>query len=189
MRIAVFTGSAAGAAEHREHAATFGRELAEAGVGIVYGGAHVGLMGVVADAALAAGGEVIGVMPQHLVDREVAHDGLTRLEIVEDMHTRKARMAELADGFVALPGGIGTLEELFEVFTWAQLGLHAKPTALVDPHGFYRPLLTQLGDMVAHGYLGQDRLDALGVVDAAATLLAYVEEHQPPEARWSRSRG
>ena len=189
MRIAVFTGSSPGTAEHREHAATFGRDLAEAGVGIVYGGAHVGLMGVVADAALAAGGEVIGVMPQHLVDREVAHDGLTRLEIVDDMHVRKARMAELADGFVALPGGIGTLEELFEVFTWAQLGLHAKPTALVDPHGFYRPLLTQLGDMVTHGYLGQERLDELGVVDSAAGLLAYVDAHRPPEPRWSRSRG
>jgi uncharacterized protein (TIGR00730 family) len=187
MRIAVFTGSSPGTAEHREHGATFGRELAEAGVGIVYGGAHVGLMGVVADAALAAGGEVIGVMPQHLVDREVAHDGLTRLEIVDDMHVRKARMAELADGFVALPGGIGTLEELFEVFTWAQLGLHAKPTALVDPHGFYRPLLAQLRDMVTHGYLGQDRLDSLGVVESAAALLSYVEAHRPPEPRWSRS--
>lgn len=186
MRIAVFTGSSQGLALHREDAATFGRELAEAGVGIVYGGAHVGLMGVVADSALAAGGEVIGVMPQHLVDREVAHDGLTRLEIVEDMHTRKARMAELADGFVALPGGIGTLEELFEVFTWAQLGLHAKPTALVDPSGFYRPLLEQLGDMVAAGYLGQQRLDALGVVGSAAELLAYVEAHRPTQPRWSQ---
>ena len=185
MRIAVFTGSAPGLAAHREQAAAFGRELAGAGVGIVYGGAHVGLMGVLADAALAAGGEVVGVMPQHLVDREVAHDGLSRLEVVEDMHTRKARMAELADGFVALPGGIGTLEELFEVFTWAQLGLHTKPTALVDPSGFYRPLLEQLGAMVAAGYLGQARLDALGVVGSAAELLAYVDAHQPTRPRWS----
>ncbi len=114
----------------------FARELAVAGVGIVYGGGRVGLMGVLADAALAAGGQVVGVIPQHLVDGEIAHDRLTRLDVVASMHERKARMAELGDAFVALPGGAGTLEELFEVFTWGQLGLHAKPTALVDPDGF-----------------------------------------------------
>jgi uncharacterized protein (TIGR00730 family) len=174
MRIAVFTGSSPGTPTHRAHAAAFARELARAGAGIVYGGAHVGLMGIVADTALAEGGEVVGVIPQHLVDREVAHEGLTRLEVVADMHARKARMAELADGFVALPGGIGTLEEMVEVFSWARLGLHAKPMALVDPDGFYAPLRRQLDDMVAAGYLDAPGRDALGVVESAAALLAYV---------------
>ena len=141
MRVAVFTGSQAGPPSHRDAAAAFATDLARAGVGIVYGGGHVGLMGVVADAALAAGGEVVGVIPQHLVDDEVAHPGLPRLEVVDSMHERKARMADLADAFVALPGAAGTLEELFEAWTWGMLGLHAKPTALLDVDGFWQPLL------------------------------------------------
>ncbi len=185
MRVAVFTGSHAGPAAHAEAAADFAADLARAGVGIVYGGGNVGLMGVVADAALAAGGEVIGVMPQHLVDDEVAHTGLPRLEVVQTMHERKAVMAELADAFVALPGAAGTLEELFEAWTWGMLGLHAKPTALIDVDGFWQPLVGQLRRMVDDGYLDAARLDALGVVQDAAELLAFVADYRHPARKWT----
>ena len=185
MRIAVFTGSHAGPPSHAAAAAEFARHLAEAGVGIVYGGGHVGLMGVVADAALAAGGEVVGVIPQHLVDDEVAHPGLPRLEVVQSMHERKAVMADLSDAFVALPGAAGTLEELFEAWTWGMLGLHAKPTALLDVDGFWQPLLTQLRRMVEDGYLDGDRLDALGVVSGAPDLLSFIEGYEHPARKWA----
>ena len=151
MRVAIFCGSSRTATVHDEAAAAFTRALVEAGAGVVYGGGRVGLMGVVADAALGAGGEVIGVMPQHLVDMEIAHRGVTRLEVVANMHERKARMAELADAFIALPGGAGTLEEVFEAFTWGQLGLHEKPTALLDIGGFYGPLIEQFRVMAETG--------------------------------------
>src|SRR5215208_6565109 len=138
MRICVFCGSSPGRGDaYGAAAAGLGRLLAERGIGLVYGGASVGTMGIVADAALAAGGEVVGVIPQALVDREMAHAGLTDLRVVADMHQRKATMADLSDGFVALPGGAGTMEELFEVWTWALLGLHAKPIGLLDVNGFY----------------------------------------------------
>jgi uncharacterized protein (TIGR00730 family) len=185
VRIAVFTGSQAGPSSHRDAAAAFATDLARAGVGIVYGGGHVGLMGVVADAALDAGGEVVGVIPQHLVDDELAHPRLRQLEIVTSMHERKARMAELADAFVALPGAAGTLEELFEAWTWGMLGLHAKPTALFDVDGFWQPLLTQLRRMVADGYLDARRLDALGVVSDASGLLAFIEDYEHPARKWT----
>src|SRR3712207_2464655 len=164
-----------GPPSHQQAAADFAAGLARAGVGIVYGGGHVGLMGVVADAALAAGGHVAGVIPQHLVDDELAHPGLPQLEVVASMHERKARMAELADAFVALPGAAGTLEELFEAWTWGMLGLHAKPTVLVDVDGFWQPLLAQLRRMADDGYLDRRRLDALGVVTDAAGLLTFVD--------------
>jgi uncharacterized protein (TIGR00730 family) len=164
--------------------AAFARQLALGGVGIVFGGGKVGLMGVAADAALAAGGEVFGVMPQHLVDQEVAHGGLTRLDVVVGMHQRKARMAELADAFVALPGGAGTLEELFEAWSWGHLGLHAKPVALLDIGGFYRPLVEQLRVMSAAGYLGEEQLRALGVVSTAGEFLEFVAGYRhPPRKR------
>jgi uncharacterized protein (TIGR00730 family) len=185
VRVAVFTGSQAGPPSHRRLAAAFGADLARAGVGIVYGGGNVGLMGVVADAALAAGGEVIGVIPQHLVDDEVAHAGLPRLEVVSSMHERKARMAELSDAFVALPGAAGTLEELFEAWTWGMLGLHAKPTALFDVDGFWQPLLAQLRRMVDDGYLDARRLDALGVVHSVDDLLAFLESYEHPARKWT----
>jgi uncharacterized protein (TIGR00730 family) len=185
MRIAVFTGSHAGPASHSAAAAAFATDLAKAGVGIVYGGGHVGMMGVVADAALAAGGEVVGVIPQHLVDAEVAHPGLPRLEVVQTMHERKAAMADLSDAFVALPGAAGTLEELFEAWTWGMLGLHAKPTLLLDVDGFWQPLLTQLRRMVDDGYLDAVRLDALGVVTDAAGLLEFVESYEHPPRKWT----
>ena len=187
-RIAVFTGSQSGPPSHAAAAAAFARDLAEAGVGIVYGGGHVGLMGVVADAALEVGGEVVGVIPQHLVDDELAHPRLPRLEVVQSMHERKARMAELSDAFVALPGAAGTLDELFEAWTWGMLGLHAKPTALIDVDGFWQPLLAQLRRMVDDGYLDGRRLDALGVVEDAAGLLAFMDGYQHPARKWTAPR-
>ncbi|MGY1716277.1 TIGR00730 family Rossman fold protein [Geodermatophilus sp. SYSU D01106] len=185
MRVAVFTGSRPGPEPHRAAASALGADLAAAGVGVVYGGGHVGLMGTVADAALAAGGEVVGVIPQHLVDDELAHPGLPRLDVVGSMHERKARMTELADAFVALPGAAGTLEELFEAWTWGMLGLHAKPVALLDVDGFWQPLLAQLRRMADDGYLEQRRLDALGVVGDAAGLLAFVEGYEHPPRKWA----
>jgi len=146
--------------------------LVAQGIGIVYGGARVGLMGLLADRALAAGGEVIGVIPRDLFDREVPHRGVTRLVEVDSMHERKARMAELADAFVALPGGVGTLEELFEVFTWQLLGIHPKPVALLDPDGFYDPLVEQLDRIVAQGYLSPERRAALPRFQDVHELLA-----------------
>jgi uncharacterized protein (TIGR00730 family) len=188
VRVAVFTGSQSGPPSHQEAAAGLAADLARAGVGIVYGGGHVGLMGVVADAALAAGGEVVGVIPQHLVDDEVAHPGLPRLEVVSSMHERKAVMADLSDAFVALPGAAGTLEELFEAWTWGMLGLHAKPTALLDVDGFWQPLLAQLRRMVDDGYLDGRRLDALGVVGSAAELLEFIEGYEHPARKWVAPR-
>ncbi len=185
MRIAVFTGSQAGPPAHQQAAARFAGDLARAGVGIVYGGGRVGLMGVVADAALAAGGEVVGVIPQHLVDDELAHPGLPRLDVVAGMHERKARMADLADAFVALPGSAGTLEELFEAWTRGMLGLHDKPTLLLDVDGFWQPLLAQLRRMVDDGYLDGRRLDALGVVDDAAGLLEFAAGYEHPARKWT----
>lgn len=180
----MFTGSSAGPRAHAEAAARFAKELVLAGHGIVYGGASVGLMGVVADAALAAGGEVIGVIPDRMWGREIAHSGLTRLDLVAGMHERKARMAELADAFIALPGGAGTLEELFEVWTWGQLGLHAKPVALLDVDGFYAPLLSQLTAMTEAGYITKFYRAALGVVANVDEFLEFVAGYQPPPLKW-----
>jgi uncharacterized protein (TIGR00730 family) len=171
MRIAVFLGSSPGPDHHRAAAAGLGRAIAEAGHGLVYGGADVGLMGVLAVAALGAGGEVVGVLPQNLVEREVGHTGLTRLELVGTMHERKARMADLADAFVALPGGTGTLDELIEIMTWSQLGLHAKPVALYDVDDFWAPFLALLDHMVASGYAPASARAALRVVTSPRDLL------------------
>jgi uncharacterized protein (TIGR00730 family) len=154
MRVAVFCGSSMGReSRYAAAAADFGRKLAEAGVGIVYGGASVGLMGALADAALAAGGEVIGVIPGGLFTAEVPHQRLTRLQVVASMHERKAVMASLADAFAALPGGLGTLDELFEILTWRQLGLHAKPVALIDVDGFWDRLAGLLDDLTSAGFV------------------------------------
>jgi uncharacterized protein (TIGR00730 family) len=154
MRVAVYLGSSTGTRpEFAAATAETGRLLARAGLGIVYGGASVGLMGVLANAALAAGGEVIGVIPGGLFAIEVAHQGLTRLEVVRTMHERKARMAELADGFAALPGGLGTLDELLEIVTWQQLRLHGKPIALLDVGGFWDGLLAFVDSLVDYGFV------------------------------------
>ncbi len=176
MRVAVFCGSSAGReSRHAIAAADFGRDLATAGVGIVYGGASVGLMGVLADAALAAGGEVIGVIPGGLFAAEVAHQGLTRLHVVASMHERKAVMADLADAFAALPGGLGTLDELFEVLTWRQLGLHAKPVALVDVGGFWDPLAGMVDGLTAAGFVPAATRACLARVADAGEFLRLLE--------------
>jgi uncharacterized protein (TIGR00730 family) len=171
VRVAVFMGSSPGTPRHREAAVALAEGLVGHGIGIVYGGARVGLMGVLADAALAAGGEVVGVIPRDLFAIEVPHRGLTELVEVDSMHARKARMAELADAFVALPGGIGTLEELFEVFTWQLLGIHDKPVFLLDPDGFFDPLAEQLDRIVEQGYLSAAKRAALVRVGSVEELL------------------
>ena len=161
-RVCVFCGSASGVRpDYEELARELGGELAVRGIAVVYGGASVGLMGAVADAAMAAGGEVVGVIPQALVDREVAHPGLSELHVVGSMHERKALMADLSDAFVALPGGMGTLEELFEVFTWRQLGLHAKPIALLDAADYWAGLVAFLDHAEDEGFLRAGQRDVL----------------------------
>jgi uncharacterized protein (TIGR00730 family) len=165
-RICVFCGASPGRSPGQlELAATVGGGLAASGIGVVYGGGRVGMMGAVADAALAAGGEVIGVIPQRLVHRELAHTGLTDLRVVDTLHERKAQMAALADGFIALPGGLGTLEELAEVASWAQLGLHSKPIGLLGRDGYWDALLAWLDHAVVEGFLAPEHR-ALVVADA-----------------------
>jgi uncharacterized protein (TIGR00730 family) len=172
MRVAVFLGSSTGRrVEYAATVADFGRSLAQAGVGIVYGGASVGLMGVLADAALAAGGEVIGVIPAGVFAAEVPHPGLTRREVVGSMHERKARMAELADGFAALPGGLGTMDELFEILTWQQIRLHSKPVALLNIGGFWEPLMVLLDALIADGFVPETSRSSLICVQDPAELV------------------
>jgi len=171
-RVCVFCGSKHGVRpEYTEAARAMGTALAAGGIGLVYGGGRVGLMGVVADAVLAASGEVIGVIPDHMSDREIAHFGVTDLRVVGSMHERKALMYELSDGFVALPGGLGTLEELFEITTWSQLGLHAKPTGLLDVDGFYTPLVRFLDQLVTEGFVAERHRRLLRVADKPSALL------------------
>ena len=173
MRICVYAGSNPGAnPAYAEAAADLARLLAQRGIGIVYGGAHRGLMGILADTALEAGGEVIGVMPQALVDREIAHTGLTELHVVASMHERKALMAELADGFIALPGGAGTLEELIEIYTWSQLGLHDKPMGVLNVDGYYDALAALLDHALHEGFLREEHRAAM---HAEATPEALLE--------------
>jgi len=152
--IAVYCGANAGAnLVYADGARALARSLVEHGLGLVYGGGHVGLMGIIADEVLRLGGEVSGVIPQQLVDRELAHPGLTRLFVVKDMHERKAMMAQLADGFVAMPGGMGTFEELFEMLTWSQLGIHAKPVGVFNVAGFYDQLVAFMGHVKEEGFI------------------------------------
>ncbi|MEA2402999.1 MAG: hypothetical protein QOK00_3402 [Thermoleophilaceae bacterium] len=179
-RVCVFCGSSPGARPaYAEATAELGRLLAADGIGLVYGGGAVGLMGVLADSVLAAGGEAIGVIPQALVDREIGHSGLTELRVVGSMHERKALMAELADAFVALPGGLGTLEELFEVYTWAQLGLHQKPCALLNVEGYYDGVVEFLSHAVAERFLRDETRELLMVESDAGTLLERLRSFQP----------
>jgi uncharacterized protein (TIGR00730 family) len=185
-RICVYAGSNAGhRPEYAEAAAALARTMAARGIGLVFGGGRVGLMGVLADTILAEGGEAIGVIPQALLDREVGHRGLTELRVVASMHERKALMAELSDGFVAVPGGIGTLEELIEVYTWSQLGIHAKPIGVLDAAGFYDGLLGFLDHMVAEGFLrAAHRATMLSAPDPG-TLLDRLEGWEPVRvAKW-----
>jgi uncharacterized protein (TIGR00730 family) len=172
-RLCVFCGSKVGHNPvYAESARRLGAALAGRGVGLVYGAGHVGLMGVLADAALAAGGEVIGVIPRGLVDRELAHRQLTTLHVVNTMHQRKALMADLSDAFVALPGGYGTLDELFEILTWAQLGLHAKPVGMWNVGGFFDPLLEWVEQAVREGFISPQYHGLLRVVGSVEELLS-----------------
>lgn len=184
--ICVFCGASPGATPiYQEAAEALGRHLAENGIQLVYGGGAVGLMGMVANAALAAGGEVIGIIPQSLKDAEVGHQGLTRLEVVDGMHARKARMAELSDAFIALPGGLGTLEELFEVWTWGQLGYHGKPLGLLEVNGFFDPLLTFLDHLVQERFVRQPHRDMLQRAASPAELVEALAEWKPMAApKW-----
>lgn len=185
-RLCVFCGSSPGVLPtYADAARRLGTLLAERGIGVVYGGASVGVMGALADAALAAGGEVIGVIPRALWEREVAHTGLSALEVVGSMHERKARMAELADAFVALPGGLGTLEELFEVWTWGQLGLHRKPLGLLDTAGFYDPLIRFLDHATEQRFVGVAHRDMLAVEHDPEALVERLQRFRPsPVERW-----
>ena len=184
MRVAVFTGSQAGPPSHRRLAAAFGADLARAGVGIVYGGGNVGLMGVVADAALAAGGKVTGVMPADLVSQEIGHTGLTELKVVNSMHERKWAMAELADGFLCLPGGPGTFEEIFEQWTWALLGFHAKPCGFVNVSGYYEPMRASIQQMADKGFLARQYVDMLVYADTTGQALDAFRAYVPPPPKW-----
>ncbi len=165
--------------EYLDQARAFGRMLAQRGIRMVYGGASIGIMGAVADAVLAEGGQVVGVIPQSLVDREVAHSGLTELIVTSSMHERKARMADLSDAFVALPGGIGTLEEIFEIWTWSQLGLHAKPCGLLNIAGYYDTLERFLDETVANGFLRTGHRSMLLSADSGEALLEGFEQYTP----------
>lgn len=184
--ICVFCGSNPGNDPvYAEGARAMGAEIARRGLVLVYGGGAVGLMGIVANAALDAGGEVHGVIPRALREKEVGHFGLTRLEVVETMHVRKARMAELSDGFIAMPGGIGTFEELFEIWTWGQLGIHAKPLAFLNIAGFYDPLAAFLDGTVEAGFLKPTHR-AMTLTDTQpATLLDRMEQYVPAQTiKW-----
>lgn len=185
-RVCVYAGSNPGAdPRFRRGAEELARSLVSAGLGIVYGGGNVGLMSALADTALAAGGEVIGIIPAALEDRELAHRGVTELIVVGSMHERKARMAELADAFIALPGGIGTLEELVEMFTWAQLGLHDKPVSLLNVAGYWDGLLALLDHAVVQRFLRAEHRAMLLHDSDPERLLAALQRWRPPRVhRW-----
>jgi uncharacterized protein (TIGR00730 family) len=191
QRLCVFCGSNAGHdPRYRNAAEALGRLLAGRGIELVYGGGNVGLMGIIADACLAAGGTVIGVIPEALLGKEVAgrhvdHRALTRLEVVASMHARKARMAELSDGFIALPGGFGTFEEFCEILTWGQLGFHVKPTGLLNVAGFFDPLLALFARAAAEGFLRQENRAMALATDDIESLLAAMAAYRPePVSKW-----
>ena len=185
-RLCVFSGSSPGGhPDYTQAAEELGRALAAQEIGVVYGGAQVGLMGAIADAALEAGGEVVGVIPQALVDREIAHTGLSELHVVGSMHERKAKMAELADAFIALPGGAGTLEELIEVFTWSMLGLHEKPLGVLNVNGYYDGLAALFDNAVAQGFLRPEHRAALHTEATPEALLERFDGWRPSTlAKW-----
>lgn len=184
--LCVYCGSNAGNdPAYAALARALGARFASDGIALVYGGGNVGLMGIVADAVLEGGGEVIGVIPQQLVDWEVAHKGVTRLEVVDSMHTRKMRMFELADGFIALPGGFGTLDEMFEMLTWRQLGLGKKPCAFLDVNGFWQPLMAMLDTMVRERFLHADQRNDLWHGSDIDALLGWMRAYTPAQAdKW-----
>lgn len=186
MKVCIFCGSHAGRDEaFLDAARRTGRILAERGVGIVYGGGRVGLMGAVADAARALGGAVIGVIPRALVEAELAHRDLTDLHVVDSMHERKAMMSELADGFIALPGGAGTLEEMFEQWTWAQLGIHEKACAFLNVRGFFDPLRLMIDRMADDGFVRRDHAEMIAFRNDIESILDYVETYRSPPPKWT----
>lgn len=188
-RICVYCGSSSGNKIYYEEEARYlGRLLVEKGIELVYGGARVGIMGAIADEVLNEGGKVIGVIPQNLVRREVAHNGLMDLRIVDSMHDRKAMMSDLSDGFIALPGGLGTLEELFEILTWSQLGLHTKPTGLLNIGGYYDRLINFLDYAVEESFVKPVNRSLLLIRDKAEDLLDTFEQYRSPVVeKWLRS--
>ena len=190
-RVLVFCGSSPGSRpEYAETAQALGRLCASRGLEVVYGGAHVGLMGALADAALGGGGKVIGVIPNRLVEAEIAHAGLTKLHIVDTMHERKALMAELSDAVIALPGGFGTLDELFEMFTWSQLGLHRMPIGLLDVADYWQPLLRFLEHSVNERFLRAEHFETMLIDRDPGFLLDRLASHQPLALnKWMDRRG
>lgn len=185
--LAVFCGSSTGINNvYIEHAKRFGEELANNNKTLIYGGAQVGCMGALADASLHSGGNVIGVIPQKLKAVEIAHDQLSELHVVNTMHERKSKMAELADGFVALPGGAGTLEEWFEVFTWSQLGYHAKPCGLLNVNNFFDPLITMLDHTIEQGFMNKDYREMIIISPDPKELLEKIDSFSPIHAvKWT----
>ena len=180
-RICVFAGSSAGARpQYRAAAQALGQALCERQTDLVYGGAHVGLMGAIADAVIAGGGRVTGVIPDALMSKELAHTGVTELHVVASMHERKALMAELSSGFIALPGGWGTWEELFEVLTWGQLGLHAKPCGLLNAGGYFDGLLAFMAHAMQEGFVRPEQNGMLLVADSPGSLLDQMTAYRPP---------
>ncbi|WP_156291891.1 LOG family protein [Oceanobacillus salinisoli] len=180
-RLAVFCGSSNGASEvYKEGAVQLGKELAKRNITLVYGGASVGIMGALADTVLNEGGKVIGVIPKLLEEREISHQHLTELYTVDTMHERKAKMADLADGFIALPGGPGTLEEFFEIFTWAQIGLHQKPCGLLNINNYYNPLISLFDHMVEQEFL-QDKYRSMAIIKSDPRMLIdRFNTYEPP---------
>jgi uncharacterized protein (TIGR00730 family) len=171
-RLCVFCGSKTGdRAIYADEARRLGELLVQRGIGLVFGGGHIGLMGVLADSVLQGGGQVVGVIPRALVDRELAHRGVSDMHVVESMHQRKARMAELCDGFAALPGAYGTGDELFEMLTWAQLGIHERPIGLLNTAGFFDPLLAWIEHTVSEGFMKRRYREMLQVADSPEQLL------------------
>ncbi len=185
-RLCVYCGSSSGNDPlHRTAAHALGAFLAQRGIGLVYGGGHVGLMGAVADGALSQQGEVIGVIPQSLMDKELGHGSVTQLHVVKSMHERKQLMVDLSDGFIALPGGFGTLDELFETLTWLQLSFHDKPVGLLNVGGFFDGLIDFIGHMTRSGFIRQEHAASLLAASSADTLLTQMEEFRPPDlGKW-----
>ena len=174
--LCVFCGAAVGdKPAYADAARRLGELMARQGIQLVFGAGHVGMMGIVADAALAAGGEAVGVIPQHLMDRELAHKGLTELHVVESMHVRKQKMFDLADAIVVLPGGFGTLDETFEVITWKQLGLHTKPIMLIDTNGYWRPFADLIANITLSGFAHSDHSDLFTLVKSPSELFELLE--------------
>ncbi|MGB5918322.1 TIGR00730 family Rossman fold protein [Arcobacter sp.] len=185
MKIAVFCGSSAGNnIEYINATKRLGKYFAQNNIEVVYGGGNVGLMGTIADSVMENGGKVYGVIPEKLKEKELAHRGITELKVVSNMHERKAAMAELADAFVVLPGGAGTLEEIFEVWTWAQLGFHNKPCAFFNINGFYDKLFEMIDNMCEAEFLKQEYSDMLIKTDNQEELLKAIKEYLPPKQKW-----